>query len=66
MNLKHLTDKQLLIDTKTLADEGRKNTAKILHHIKEIDVRKLYTERGYPSLFKYVVEEIGFSEGSAN
>lgn len=66
MNLKHLTDKQLLIDTKFLADEGRKNTAKILHHIKEIDARKLYTELGYTSLFSYVVEELGFSEGSAN
>lgn len=65
MNLKHLTDKQLLSDTKSLAKEERKYTARLLHHIREIDDRKLYSDLGYQSLFKYVVQELGFSEGSA-
>lgn len=65
MNLKHLTDKQLLADTKALALENRKTTAKILHHIKEIEIRKLYTELGHSSLFDYVVHELGFTRGSA-
>lgn len=66
MNLKHLTDKQLLNDTKQLSLENHKITAKILHHIKEVEIRKLYCEIGYSSIFNYVVQELGFSEGSAN
>jgi hypothetical protein len=65
MNLKHLTDKQLLIDTKELVKKDRKVTLCILHHIREIEKRKLYCELGYPSLFRYVVQELGYSEGSA-
>lgn len=65
MNLKHLTDKQLIKDTKQLAQEDRNITAKLLHHIKEIDCRKLYSDLGYSSLFTYVVQELGFSEGAA-
>lgn len=66
MNLKYLTDKQLLADTKLLAMEDRKITAKLLHHIKEVEVRKLFVEVGHTSLFNYVVQELGFSEGSAS
>ena len=65
MSLKHLTDKQLLIDTKKVSAEDKKITLRLLHHIKEVDRRKLFSELKYPSLFKYVVEELGYSEGSA-
>lgn len=65
MNLKHLTDTSLLKDTKLLASEYREVTAKLLHHLKEIEERKLYSELGYHSLFKYVVHELGFDEASA-
>lgn len=65
MNLKFLTDIALLKDTKTLASEYREVTAKLLHHLKEIEERKLYSELGYSSLFKYVVVELGFDEASA-
>lgn len=65
MNLKHLTDLTLLKDTKTLAIEYREITAKLLHHLKEIEERKLYSELGYQSLFKYVVHELGFDEAAA-
>lgn len=65
MNLNYLTDKQLLADTKNLAQQVRKTTAALLHHIREIDNRKLYTELGFQSLFTYVVHELGFAEASA-
>ncbi|WPU67100.1 HNH endonuclease [Peredibacter starrii] len=65
MNLKHLTDKVLLTDTKKLAATYRKVTAELLHHIREIERRKLFSELGYPSLFSYVVQELGFSDSSA-
>ena len=65
MNLKYLTDKSLLKDTKDLAQQYRSVTTKLLHHLREIDNRKLFTELGYTSLFAYIVRELGFSESSA-
>jgi hypothetical protein len=65
MNLKYLTDKQLLIDTKTLVKEERKATAALLHYLKEIETRKLYSELRYPSLFKYLTDELGYSAAAA-
>ena len=66
MNLNHLTDKTLLTDTKRLAESYRKVTTELLHHLREIENRKLFAELGYSSLFNYVVQELGFSEGSAS
>lgn len=66
MNLKYLTDRQLLIDTKNLAEQERKLTAKQLHYFKEIESRKLFCELGYTSMFNYLVQELGYSEGSAS
>lgn len=65
MKLNYLTDKQLHLDTKKLVVEERVLTAKLLHHLKEIDRRKLYSEFKYPSLFAYCSGELGMSEGAA-
>lgn len=65
MNLKHITDKQLLKDIKQLAEKERKITSEFLQHLKEIERRKLFSEIGYPSLFKYLTHELGFSEPGA-
>ena len=37
----------------------------MLQHLQEIETRKLYLERGFPSLFEYVVKELGYSHSSA-
>ncbi len=66
MNLKHLTDRTLLIDTNALVSKEREFLTKILHHLKEIDKRKLYSDLGYSSLFDYCVRELGYSEGNAH
>lgn len=65
MNLKHLTDSTLLKDTKYLASKERELTVQILHHIKEIDRRKLYSDLKYSSLYEYCIKELCYSEGSA-
>lgn len=65
MNLSHLTDTTLLNDTKKLVQQERLITTKILHHLKEIGKRRLYSDIGYHSLFSYAVKELGLSEGSA-
>lgn len=66
MNLHYLTDQSLLQDTKTLAQEYRLVTARLLHYLIEIETRKLYSDLGYSSLFTYIVQELGFSEASAS
>lgn len=65
MRLTHLANKILLCDTKKLASAEREATVKILHHLKEIERRKLYIEMDYSSLFAYCVHELGYSESAA-
>ncbi len=65
MNLRHLTDVALLADTKLLAHREREASVKILHHFKEIERRRLYSDLRYPSLFEYAVKELGYSEAAA-
>ena len=65
MKLSHLTNKILLHDTKKLVASERAITSQILHHLKEIDRRKLYSDLKYSSLFDYCLRELGYSEASA-
>jgi hypothetical protein len=65
MNLKHLTDKVLIEDTKILVTNEREVLVKVLHHLKEIDARKLYSDLGYSSLFGYMTKGLGYSESAA-
>ena len=65
MNLKNLSDEALLSKTKELVSEERKITTQVLHHLREVERRKLFLARGFPSLFEYAVRELGYSESSA-
>ncbi|WP_408096165.1 HNH endonuclease [Peredibacter sp. HCB2-198] len=65
MRLNHVANKILLSDTKKLVGAEREATVKLLHHLKEIDKRKLYCDLKYSSLFAYCVNELGYSEGAA-
>ncbi len=66
MNLKHLTDHTLLLDTKSLAKEERAILSKLLWHLKEIDERKLYSTQRCGSLFEYCIKILKYSEGQAS
>ncbi len=66
MNLQHLTDKTLLQDTKKLATSEREITVKVLHHLREIDRRKLFSDLGYTSLYDYCVRELRYTEAAAH
>ena len=65
MTLLHLKDKNLLAETKRLVNTEREVTTQVLHHLIEIDRRKLYCELKCTSLFDYCVKELGYSEASA-
>ena len=65
-NIKSLSDSELLNQTQLLAAEERKLTIEILHHLPEIDRRKLYTRFKCGSLFEYCEKVLKYSGGSAS
>lgn len=65
MQLNHIKDHQLLTNTKDLVKKERKLLTDILHHLREIERRRLYCDLGYQSLFEYAVKELHYSEGQA-
>jgi len=65
MQTKKLSDEALRKTVRDLAEEERRVTLKLLHHLREVERRKLYAVWGYSSLFAYVTDELKFSEGSA-
>ncbi|MHB8874230.1 MAG: hypothetical protein ACYC8T_11130 [Myxococcaceae bacterium] len=61
-----LTDAELLISTRELLRRSNAVEADLLAHLVEIDERKLYLARAFPSLFAFCVQELGLSEDSAS
>ena len=65
MNLNHLKDKDLLTQMRQLIQSERDLLLSILHHLREIERRRLFADLGYSSLFDYAVGELKYSEGQA-
>lgn len=65
MNIKALSDSELLYQTKLKVQDERRLTLEILDHLREIESRKLYAKRGFSSLFVYCIKELGYSESEA-
>lgn len=65
MNLRSVNDKSLVERTEHLARNERELLTKVLHHIREIDRRRLHSALGYKSLFDFVVRRLGYAEDQA-
>jgi hypothetical protein len=65
MNLKHLTDTELLKELEKCVQQERHLSIKVLHHLKEVDRRRLYSDQGCKSLYDYVTSKLGYSAGAA-
>ena len=63
--LESLSSADLLSATRELVQRSRGLEAELLLHLGEVDERKLYLERAFPSMFAFCVEELGFSEDAA-
>jgi hypothetical protein len=63
MNLKHLTDTCLLADTKILVQRERALLSEILHHLREIERRRLFAP--HSSITEYAIRELLYSEDQA-
>jgi hypothetical protein len=64
--LHNLSDKVLLEKTRNLVKEEREITTRVLHHLREVEKRKLFSDLGYPSLFAYAMGDLHYSESCAH
>ncbi|HKC59085.1 MAG TPA: hypothetical protein VKB92_03290, partial [Myxococcales bacterium] len=60
-----LSDPDLLAGTHELIDQSHCTEADLLVHLGEVDERKLYADRAFPSMFAFCVGELRFSEDAA-
>ncbi len=65
MNLNQLKDEQILLQIKNLVQNERELLASILHHLREVERRRLFSELKYSSLFEYAIKELKYSEAQA-
>ena len=65
MNLRKISDQELIFDLKNLISEERELITAILRYLREIENRKIYLQKGFSSMFAFVTEELGYSEGAA-
>jgi 5-methylcytosine-specific restriction endonuclease McrA len=64
-DLQKLNNHDLLARARELAQEERRAGIALLHHLREIERRKLFAAN-HGSLHEYVVRELGYSDGAAH
>lgn len=64
-SLKRLNDNDLLLRFGKLVRTERKITHLVLACIAEIDTRRLFLEKAYPSLYEFLTKEFGYSPSAA-
>lgn len=65
MNLRNLTDDVLLEKTDQLVGRERELLSEILHHLREIERRRLFSALGFRSLFEYATKKLGYADDQA-
>jgi hypothetical protein len=65
MRIQSLSNSELMARFGKLVQTERKITHLVLECIAEIDARKIYLERAYPSLYDFMVKEFGYSPSAA-
>jgi hypothetical protein len=66
MKLTHLTDDSLDQKIQGLVQSEREILTEIIHHLREIEYRRLFSSFGFSSLFSYTVKRLGYSEDQAH
>lgn len=65
MQLKQLTDEALRANTKRWVQQEREVLTTILHHLREVEKRRLFSKLKFTSLFDYAVKELKYHEMEA-
>ena len=64
-SLAHLSDDELLVEVRRLAEHERQATARLIASLAELDERRLYLGQGCSSLFTYCTQILHLSEHAA-
>ena len=65
MKLQDLSDDQLLMAMEKIAQGERALLTQALHHLREVERRRLFSKLGFKSLFDYAVKKLLYSEDQA-
>ncbi|MEK7354808.1 MAG: hypothetical protein AAB250_00065, partial [Bdellovibrionota bacterium] len=65
MNFPHLTDESLNLEMLELVKSEREVLIKILHRLREVERRRLFSKLKFQSLFEYAIKFLGYSEDQA-
>ena len=65
MQLRHLSDEELLVQTQRAVAREKEATLSVLHHLREVERRQLHLI-SQSSLHDYCVEELGYDKTSAH
>ncbi len=66
LKLRKLSDKDLLQNADASVSKKRATTLEVLQYLREIEVRRLYVELGYSSMYKMCLQHYKYSEGQAH
>jgi HNH endonuclease len=62
LDLRKLSDSELLSQTKSAVSDERNQTFKILHYLREVERRSLFLEKSHSSMFVFCMKELGYDE----
>ena len=65
MELKNISNEALVNQLKNLVAHERNILTNILWHLSEVEKRRIHLEEGYPSLFAYATQVLGYSAAQA-
>ncbi len=65
MHLRNTSDQTILNEIKKLVQQEREVLTEILHHLREIERRRLFSKLKFASLLDYAVRELNYSEDQA-
>src|SRR5689334_3710635 len=65
LSLAHLSDAELLTQTRSLVGRSNRLLAELLAHLGEVEARGIHRTRACSSLYTYLIYELRFSEDEA-
>jgi hypothetical protein len=65
MNLNSISNSELLSRTENLVRQEREILTSVLHHLQEVNRRRLFSYYGFKSLFEFAVLKLGYSNDAA-
>ncbi len=64
--LGRISDQELINGLKDRVRAERAALVELLRYLEEVEIRELHLARGFPSLFAFCVDDLGYSEGEAH